>query len=573
MRKSLFLLLTFCCVGITFGQTKVEQVMETGEVDPGLYYGPLNPEFQHHKSSGSVRFSDDTYLENFISKEVEPQAISLTNFWFDDFINEANCPNELLSENVDYIQYLFRLQTLSYLVEAIKEYRTKILEFGGKSQDCSVGYKDLFKGCSAQTNEMKKFVERVQFRYDKTLNLESYQRYNQSQFTKWVIGLDRGGETSDISQIRIKQYCDKKDCGILTSSSAREILKNVCIEDKKLLKDICSEKDSLMGASYVNELSYLISNSAAFVNINKFANGSYCLERFVKTTKIKERYYPQLSAIFPKVYQLISERKEIYPQGKFFIPGALKEFDDKGLTSFLFVPEPKPEPQPEAIPEPTPEPKKVIKVTKVEPGPKPIPKVIPKPVPQPAPKPVVLSAFEKALKKIIVKGEDYSDIDMKDFADDFKFSDSLREALAGPLRDYQTRSGLSDMKIHDNLGSKDEPISLIFLKYMIDFNNHQGLYNVQSVIGKEFYIVNDIDEKDTAVWASINFDDAQNDWQLTLISEKYKQKKIDAEQLRKKKEKEREEERKKELARKKKIELIKKLKLQKKIQLPDQDLE
>jgi hypothetical protein len=56
-----------------------------------------------------------------------------------------------------------------------------------------------------------------------------------------------------------------------------------------------------------------------------------------------------------------------------------------------------------------------------------------------------------------------------------------------------TREALQEMMSYDKLGSKEGPVPLIFLKYMIDMQEHHGLWNIISVLGDKFYVSNEID--------------------------------------------------------------------------------
>lgn len=560
--------------GVQAGNLDSYTSFQLGERDPGLYYGPFDPEHHYSDSTGKISFEDENYFDNFFKGPIEAEAIDLSHVWLDEFVNKANCPNELLNENVDYIRYLFRLQTISYLLEALKEYQGKISELGGRSYACPLKYTDIFKNCSPKTSDMKKFVERVQFRYDVNLSLQTKDRFNNDEIRDWTAALDTHKNGLDFTQKRIQLYCESHKCGIMTSSRAVDALKDICQEDTRLIQAICSEKDSLMGASYVEQYRQLILTADAFVNVNRYANGHHCLNRFIKMTEVLENKYEQLNVVIPEIFKIVLSRNETYLQGKFFIPGALKEFDNKGLTDFLFIPEPTPVVIAKAGPKPAPKP---VVVPKPEPKPEPKAEPIPEPKPEPIPEPepvVVLSAFEKAREVLAIQKLDKVPVDMIDMKDDFVFSDKLRKTLDGPMKEYQTRRGLKDMKQHDKLGSKQEPLSLIFLKYMIDSNNHQGLYNVQGVIGEQFYLINDIDDKAEPVWTELRMDAGTNyQWQLTLVSDDYKQRvaketKEKEERIEKAKATREAEEK-----RRKRVQLIKKLKIQKNLVLPGEDLE
>ena len=55
------------------------------------------------------------------------------------------------------------------------------------------------------------------------------------------------------------------------------------------------------------------------------------------------------------------------------------------------------------------------------------------------------------------------------------------------------------MKRVDNLGSVAAPMSLTFIKYLIDYNLHQGLYNMTGILSNDFYVINDLENKSRPV--------------------------------------------------------------------------
>ncbi|MFT6545062.1 MAG: hypothetical protein ACJAT2_002388, partial [Bacteriovoracaceae bacterium] len=91
------------------------------------------------------------------------------------------------------------------------------------------------------------------------------------------------------------------------------------------------------------------------------------------------------------------------------------------------------------------------------------------------------------------------------------------ELLEEPLKDYQTRQALQDMKTFDKLGTRQEPVRLTFLKYFIDKNSHQGLFNITAILGSSFWVKNDIDNIPGAVYIEIRNDESTgNVWQIIV---------------------------------------------------------
>ena len=83
-----------------------------------------------------------------------------------------------------------------------------------------------------------------------------------------------------------------------------------------------------------------------------------------------------------------------------------------------------------------------------------------------------------------------------------------------------TRDALKEMKTFDKLGSEEGPVPLLFLKYMIDMQEHTGLYNLINVLGDEFYVSNEIDsafKPDSEKVKLINDESTGGKWQLYIL--------------------------------------------------------
>jgi hypothetical protein len=74
------------------------------------------------------------------------------------------------------------------------------------------------------------------------------------------------------------------------------------------------------------------------------------------------------------------------------------------------------------------------------------------------------------------------------------------------------------MKSYDLLGSKEAPVGLVFLKFLIDTENHQGLYNIVQVLGEKFYVMNDLEKKSDPHYIEFKNDaSTRNRWQIILL--------------------------------------------------------
>lgn len=490
-----------------------------GEQPVPLYYGPYSPEFKFNSSNGKISFEDESYYEGYLPSLIEEQIFKLSEMWKVEFPVKSNCPDYYLNENIEYIRYLYRLITISYLFESLKENHSLMYEINGNERLCSLDWKKTLGMCRPKSLEMKKFVKRAKTRYLEDWNPAALSKLNSSERQKW---LENFRSLTPRGVAKTRTYNKLMSMGItpkrITLKDSHKALASICKSDKELMIRLCSEEDDVYGLNNIPKAIELLYESNASNVINTGGHGLSCLKRYSRLFATKERRHPGLELIFNLISKQLEVSKSRYVQGDLFLPGALKEFDDKGLGDFLFV-EKKPEPKPEPKPKP-------IIVVKPKPKPKPKPVVVAKPKPTPRPKPVSLpkpvvikvSAFEKAVQKLSAKNLKVSSVDMNQMRRDFLFSDSMVEALKVPLKDYQTREALSDMKKYDGLGQRTEPMRLIFLKYLIENNLHQGLYNIVAIVGEKFWLLNDIDGKTEPVYAEIiNDESTKFKWQLNIL--------------------------------------------------------
>lgn len=442
--------------------------------------------------------------------------------WFEEIPYMSQCPNFYLNENLDYIQYLFRLLTISYLFESLKDHNILSFRLGLRESSCNLDWNQIFKQCKPKSQEMKKFLRRAKYRYLIDFDLTKFYKMNSSEISNWKKGLKNRSDLS-IAEHRINQSCGP-NCRQSTKQIEMGMVRS-CEEDRKLIGMICSEEDHLYGMSYVEEPIDILLESHVMRIINNGGFGRKCLDRFVSLFKKKEFEYKGLADIYKYVSSHLKSTNSKYLQGEIFTPGALKEFDDQGLDNFLFVEKAAPVPTPTPKPTPAPTPKPTPKVVATpKPTPTPTPKPTPKPTPTPEPLP---SEFELANRRMKKKDAKFEMVKMDQFKKDYVFTPRMITALKGPLQDYQTREALQDMVSYDKLGTIDEPMRLRFLKYLVDQNIHQGLWNIISVIGKEFWVYNDIDDVKSPVYIRLINDKSTNyKWTFMIIDfEKAKEKK------------------------------------------------
>ena len=92
----------------------------TGERKTSNYFGPIDPRATFNDENGDLWTLDDQFKASYLNHQVQAEAVDLNNFWFKKVVDKSNCPDLNLGENIDYIRYLYRLVTISYLFEEIK---------------------------------------------------------------------------------------------------------------------------------------------------------------------------------------------------------------------------------------------------------------------------------------------------------------------------------------------------------------------------------------------------------------------------------------------------------------------
>lgn len=494
-----------------------------GEQKTTLYNGPLDQRSKFNEKTGELVFLDTLFRREYLNHEIQDDPFELYNFWFDEVVEKSVCPNDTLNANINYIRYLYRLVSISYLFEALKLNNKLSVQLGAQNT-CSLDYKVLFGKCSAQSEDMKKFKTRVYGKFVNEISKIKIEPFSKKEKTQWLEDFQKSTSlSSEPTESRLHDWCiaNKKSCRSLNENEIKSALSNFCSNDSEMITQICSEKDNLYGFYKIKEATELIKISNAFKLINQTGKGEECLRRYSKLFYSKELPYLSFNKIYPLINSYLVKTDSPYPQGELFLPGALKEFDNKGLDDFLIALKPPSEP---IVVQPKPRPKKVAPKVVIAPEP-----VVEKPVEQPVVKrpelPVQpkLSEFETKAKLITEKGDAEAAINMETFSDDFEFSPEMINELATPMKKFQTRSALIDMRSYDLLGSKEAPVGLVFIKYLLDTENHQALYNILSVLGEKFYVINDIEKKEKPLYMQLKNDSTTNNrWQIVLLKEPQK---------------------------------------------------
>jgi len=483
-----------------------------GEKKFGIYYGARAPYLKQDLNSGKLEFEDELFYQKFFERFIFSDTSDYETFFKSEMENNLVCDNESFNESFEDIRYSYRLITLSYLLEGI--WHQNMVAKNLFPRSCDFDFDKWLSSCQAKSKEMKRFTELLKKHRPKYL--ESLPaNYSKKDWFKEL----KNKDFKYYSHYRIFEEC-KNDCD---ENKISEYFKSTCQNDQKLLGLICSEQDEIFGLSEAPMAYQLLLSSNIINTYNKRGNASGCLRRFSNILRNREVKYPVLKTLFAPIKKhLEAQYKERFIQGRVFFYGAGKEFEEKGLSNLHVMDQPlkiltltDPEP-PKIEPKPSPAvtspsksaPKSVIAVKKVEPK-----KVIEiRDVPK--------SAFYEASEARRSSNLNSIEVDMMKFKYDYVFSLNMIQNLSTRLNKFMTREALKEMLTYDHLGSKDAPVPLLFIKFMIDMQEHTGLFNITSIIGDTFYVSNEIDVKYKTVPEKIkleNLNHVSGGWQISVL--------------------------------------------------------
>lgn len=440
--------------------------VDSGEWDFDHYDGPLDPRLVIDHQSKKQQFLDDYFGIDYFDTMLSPDLVELTKEFNNYIYPSFSCSKFELENELPYMRYLIRLTSIASLYEFYRESSIALYQLGNDSS-CKLNYDVVFKQCKPQSKDMKLFVNRVSDYFPDIVDWGKY---------PIKLKTDRRFSIANYHPTLVKILNSN-----FSGSSEKSIIA-ACQYVRSEILSLCSENDKYMAASGIREIKNEILKASAFKIINKNGKGEACFNRYYDESK-------ELEKIDSKSSTIIKAALKSDDDLKVFWFGSLREFDEKGVTLIEQKAEPvqtvaKVEKKVEA-PVKTVDIKsiKIIRRPKIEPVKKPEPKKV-----------VVLSAFEKAIGEY-QKSKQNSLVDMDEFKRGYKFSKKTLEKFNGNLRSYQTRKQLAKMKRVDDVGSPEAPMSLTFIKYLIDYNLHQGLYNMTGILGKEFYVINDLEGK------------------------------------------------------------------------------
>jgi hypothetical protein len=498
------------------GQAKLDRIHAEGylgEKSLDAYSSRWQPIIFMDFYQGKMAFEDELFFQNYFQNYIFNREKDYSTFLKSELGGGMTCSNELLSEHFDAIRYSYRLLTLSYLLEG-QWHMNMVSKHFLQNRGCNFDFDKFVDKCRPKNDEMKKFVSLLKKhkpKFEETLP----KTYIKSDWWRDYFKKDFKYYSHYRVDAECKGKCEQKD---LESS-----FKKVCEQDESLMALICSEMDDIYGISESTDAYNLIGISNIINTYNKQVEALGCLRRFSLVMAHKEVKYPLLPILFPIMRaHLQNQYQERFLQGRVFFYGSGKEFFEKGLTNLYVLEQP-------------------FKIAELDPEDAFVPAFVPKKVEAPK---VVVKAEAKKEAAVIVKKEkveylgpsksaflqaaeirqaqnlDRVEVDMLKLKYDYVFTLNMINNLSGKLKKFMSREALTEMVTYDKLGSKDGPVPLLFIKFMIDMQEHTGMYNILSIIGDEFYVSNEIDSAHKTSIERIkilNNDSTDKQWQIYIV--------------------------------------------------------
>ncbi len=482
----LILLLSLTIVGDATAQIAYTPI-SLGQRDFDSYFERNEPYQVFDSNQGRLIFKDEDFWQNYFSKWIFPEEKEMGEFLNSDLKTGQICTNDQFSTHIPEMRYAYRLITLSYLLES--QWHLKMISEAFKfKHGCQFNFDNWINQCNPKNPEMKKFV---------TLLKKHRPRFGENlpsnyQFMDWW----KDFQTKNflyLSHYKVSSAC-RSHC---QKNQIEQNVQNICKLDERLMVNICSETDDLLGLSKHPDAYQLIGQSNIINTFNKQGEALGCLRRYSMVMSHQEVNYKSLDNLFtPLRAHLFKQYQERFIQGRVFFYGSGKEFEEKGLNNLYFMEQPlkiATLTEEEALPvEEKVETHKTVESKIVKPDVAVVEKNKIEKVELAAPQ---KSAFLQAAEIRQAQNLPLVEVDMLKLKYDYVFTLHMINTLSTKLKFFMSRNALKEMYEFDKLGSLEGPVPLLFLKFMIDMNEHSGLYNLLSVLGPEFYVTNEIDAK------------------------------------------------------------------------------
>ena len=494
-----------------------------GEKEERVYKGPSLDNYPYpsniERPGKGDFFLDGLYQNNFTFQSISDEVLALRTFWRHDFLVNSDCPLATFKKNEAYIRYLFRLLSISYLYESLKVHYGYEKKIRSKNQSCEISPKRVFANCKPQSTEMNGFVGRLEKLTKKGGRYKTFKKKIIRKLMNVISGMKKRDGTLGILQNTYQLWCrenSESSCDKLDNEKVEKILSWGCQNIREDIEIICSEKDSLYGLHNIKEMELLLEFSHVLGKVNQGGFQRKCLKRFIEVFKGQEVSNDHLNGSSSMILENLRKKEKRYLQGELFLYGSLQGFEKKGLGDFLIK-------------------SSSLKDKKGDRNKKSSSKENLKIVLKNPPKRTKKesnSSDEKKLKKFKIKGSQFKKtsyvlkktgmeripLNMKKFKGDFLFNEDVSLRLKVQFAEFEDFTFIKKLKDERGFGSKELPVLLLYLKFLIEHKRHLGLYNMTNVLGNRFYILNDLDDENKPELIELRNDEKTNwDWQIFLL--------------------------------------------------------
>lgn len=471
--------------------------LRVGELPQINYEGKTFPSNKLDIVTPTLINIEKKYFEDTYYSLISVDYGQLNSFLENELLVGNSCSNFSFSKNARYFRYLFRLLTLSFYYEELTKIKNTVGHIYGQAKACQFNWKEVISKCRPKNLDMKVFTKRAM----QAVLSDGPERISQNHSFKnyaeeWLKQLqNKSSEDIVIKRYHIQCSNDKTSCDNNNLSQIEANFTKICDQDLEYFVSLCSEEDLLLGSKNSPILKDLILNSNVMNVINQNSDAEECLNRFIQFNQNKETPNTVNQQMIPVIATYVEKNLPTrFIQGRLFLPGALKEFDDKGLKEFLFIPTPTPvttiakisvpevikTPVPVITPQATLVPTVIVKLTAT---------------PTPVVESLKESAYLMAVNQLERKRLETIKVDMDQFKKDYELSEENILHYKKSLLPFFKIDVLKELRELDFLGTREQPFKLTTLKFLIDQNFHKELYNVKSVLGDKFFVENDLEVK------------------------------------------------------------------------------
>lgn len=487
--------------------------LDYGEKLTPLFFGKSEPFGKLDTYHNQFLFDEDLFAKDYSFYYTETNLLDLKKT-FSKLNQSFQCSDKDFNTYKDYIGYLFRISALSLLDSNLKSFSDNAQSIGW-GEDCDYDLKKLLNNCKPKTSMMEFFKQSSKHIAKKRKDfILKYNVLPAEERKKWFLNFDASKFNNQVKS-NLTSYCSGQ-----CNENSKKHYRQMCSDQKSLFIAICNEEDKLFGASQITELYYTIIFSQAIRELsNTVYNFKGCIQRYRTYFKGKESIPDSLLMAISNSYHF--NRKTQAPTGDLFDISSIKSFLDMGVDS-LFDKE-----------------EKKVAIRSVEKK-----KITVKL------KPKIIETIEKKIEKIKVEnkkiavkaktkrsepvysyfyssflnmqklGLDRLILDMNKLKTDYIFSPRIKDLMMKKMYVFTKMETIKRMKVNEFLGSKEAPVPVLFLKYLIDTEAHRGLFNIVSILGNNFFVINDIDDlkQKAIVKIFLFFDESENQWQLNLLN-------------------------------------------------------